>query len=112
MLPKGTTIYTLFPYGSKPGGFFADESTLAASKNSVSAYHDATQVGHSGNSRHFKFSARKKLRAFTLKEDLCVGQSYALANDQYGQGGGIQYYIGSKDRKKIKKGSLSELTNP
>ena len=111
MLPKGTIVYTLYPYGATPGGFFADESTLAESKKSVSAYHEATQVGHSGNSRHFKFSARQKVRAFKLKEDLCVGESYALANDQYGPGGGTQYYIGSKDRKKMKKGSLMDLTN-
>jgi RHS repeat-associated protein len=99
MLAKGTIIYTLSPYGDKPGGFFADEATLEESKKSVSAYHEATQVGHSGNSRHFKFGARQKVRAFKLKEDLCVAKSYALANDQYGPGGGTQYYIGSSDRK-------------
>lgn len=112
MLAKGTVIYTLHPYGDKPGGFFADESTLEESKKSVIAYHKATQVGHSGNSRHFKFGARQKVRAFKLKEDLCVAKSYAMANDQYGPGGGIQYYIGSNDRKRLKKGSLAELTNP
>lgn len=100
MLPKGTVIYTLYPYGPKPGGFFADESTLEESKKSISAYHEATQVGHAGNSRHFKFGARQKVRAFKLKEDLCVAKSYALTNDQYDPGGGTQYYIGSKDRKK------------
>jgi len=112
ILPKGTTIYTLYPYGTKPGGFFADESTLAASKQSVSAYHEATQVGHSGNSRLFEFGPRQKVRAFTLKEDLCVGKAYALANDQYGPGGGTQYYISVHDRKTLKKGSIMELTNP
>ena len=112
ILPKGTTIYTLAPYGLKPGGFFADESTLAASKKSVSAYHEATQVGHSGNSRLFEFGPRQKVRAFTLKEDLCVGKAYALANDQYGPGGGTQYYISVQDRKTLKKGSIMELTNP
>lgn len=112
MLPKCTTIFTLSPYGKKPGGFFADESTLADSKRSVTAYHEATQVGHSGNSRHFKLSARQEVRAFTLKEDLCVAVAHALANDQYGPGGGTQYYIGSNDRKRLKKGSLQELTEP
>jgi RHS repeat-associated protein len=56
ILPKGTTVYTLYPYGPKPGGFFADASTLAASKKSVNTYHDAAQVGHSGkDSELFKF---------------------------------------------------------
>lgn len=113
MLPKGTTIYTLAPYGKKPGGFFADEATLAASKKSVRAYHEATQVGHAGiDSDIFAFGARQKVRAFKLKEDLCVAKALALANDQYGPGGGTQYYIASKDRGSMKKGSITELTNP
>ena len=112
-LPKGTTIYTLYPYGPKPGGFFADESTLAESKKSVSAYHEATQVGHSGkNSRLFPFGPRQRVQAFTLKEDLCVGKAYALANDQYGPGGGTQYYITARDRMGMEKGPLMELTKP
>lgn len=113
ILPKGTTVYTLYPYGPKPGGFFADASTLAASKQSVSAYHEAVQVGHSGkNSRLFPFGPRQKVQAFTLKEDICVGKAYALANDQYGPGGGTQYYITAKDRMSMEKGPLMELTNP
>jgi RHS repeat-associated protein len=113
ILSKGTIIYTLHPYGPKgPGGFFADESTLAVSKKSVSAYHEATQVGHSGNSRHFMFPARQKVQAFTLTKDLCVGKAYALANDQYGSGGGLQYYINKKDRRSLTAGSLTPLTSP
>ncbi|WP_312484513.1 RHS repeat-associated core domain-containing protein [Massilia timonae] len=111
-LPKGTTVYTLYPYGTKPGGFFADESTLAASKGSIRAYHEATQVGHSGNSDNFKFGARQKVQAFTLKEDLCVGKAYALANNDYGAGGGTQYYITARDRMSMEKGPIMELTNP
>jgi hypothetical protein len=51
-------------------------------------------------------------QAFTLKEDLCVGKAYALANDDYGPGGGTQYYITKKDRKNMKKRSIIDLTNP
>ncbi|MEW6025081.1 MAG: RHS repeat-associated core domain-containing protein [Pseudomonadota bacterium] len=113
ILPKGTTVYTLYPYGPKPGGFFADASTLAASKSSVNTYHEATQVGHSGKiPRLFPFGPRQKVQAFTLKEDLCVGKAYALANDQYGPGGGTQYYVTAKDRKHMEKGPLMELTMP
>lgn len=115
ILPKGTTIYTLSPFGKPgalPGGFFADESTLTASKKSVNAYHEATQVGHSGNSRHFTFPARQKVQAFTLTKDLCVGKAYALANDQYGPGGGLQYFISKKDRRTLTAGPIIPLTNP
>jgi RHS repeat-associated protein len=116
ILPKGTTVYTLYPYGPKgalPGGFFADASTLAASKKSVSAYHEATQVGHSGkNPDLFPRGPRQQVQAFTLKEDLCVGKAQALANDQYGLGGGTQYYITKKDRRSMKKRSIIDLTSP
>jgi uncharacterized protein RhaS with RHS repeats len=110
ILPKGTTVYTLYPYGPKPGGFFADGSTLAASKKSVSTYHDATQVGHSGNSKLFPRGPRQQVQAFTLKEDRCVGKAYALANDQYGPGG-AQYYITAKDRMSMGKGLIMDLTS-
>lgn len=107
------TVYTLHPYGPKPGGFFADESTLATSKKSVNAYHEATQVGQSSkNSDFFKKDARDKVQAFTLKQNLCVAKAYALANDQYGPGGGIQYYITAKDRLSMEKGPVMELIRP
>ncbi|MCS0582997.1 RHS domain-containing protein [Massilia pinisoli] len=113
ILPKGTTVYTLYPYGTKPGGFFADASTLAASKKSVNAYHEATQVGHSGkNSKQFQYGPRQRVQAFTLKEDLCVGKAYAIANDQYGSGGGTQYYVATRDRMNMEKGPIMELTSP
>jgi len=114
MLPKGTTVYTLHPYGPRgPGGFFADEATLTKSKKSVNAYHEATQVGHSGKDPDlFPYGPRQRVQAFTLKEDLCVAKALALANDQYGPGGGTQYYITKKDRKNMKKRSIMELTSP
>jgi len=60
----------------------------------------------------FPFDPRQKVQAFTLKEDLCVGKAYALANDQYGPGGGTQYYITAKDRMSMERGPLMELTSP
>lgn len=114
MLPKGTPIYTLYPYGPKgPGGFFADEATLNNSKKSINAYHEATQVGHSGkNADLFPRPPRQQVQKFTLKEDICVGKALALANNQYGPGGGTQYYISAKDRKNLKERSIIELTSP
>ena len=83
------------------------------SKKSVNAYHEATQVGHSGKDPDlFPRDARYRVQKFTLKEDLCVAKAYALANDQYGPGGGTQYYITAKDRKRMKKRSIIYLTNP
>ncbi|WP_177207687.1 hypothetical protein [Massilia yuzhufengensis] len=36
--------------------------------------------------------------------------SASLVNDQYGPGGGTQYYITAKDRMSMEKGPLMELT--
>ena len=40
-----------------------------------------------------------------------VGKAYALANDQYGPGGGVQYYIPAKDRMSMTKGPIMDLTS-
>ncbi|MCC2963019.1 hypothetical protein LK540_21535 [Massilia sp. IC2-278] len=50
--------------------------------------------------------------AFTLTKDLCVGKAYALANDQYGPGGGLQYFISKNDRRTLTAGAMIPLTNP
>ena len=85
---------------------------LLLHRNSVNAYHEAVQVGHSGKDPDlFMFGPREKVQAFTLKEDLCVGKAFALANDQYGPGGGTQYYITAADRKRLKKRLIMALTN-
>lgn len=47
-----------------------------------------------------------------LKEDLYVGKAYALANYNYGLGGGTQYYITKKDRQNMKKRSIIDVASP
>lgn len=81
-------------------------------RKSVGAYHEATQVGHSRNSKLFPRSPGQQAQTFTRKEDLCVGKAYALANDQYGPGGGTQYYITAKDRISMERGPVMDLTIP
>jgi len=68
--------------------------------------------GHSGNSKLFLRGPREHVQAFTLKEDICVAKAYAIANDQYGPGGGTQFYITAKDRKRIEQGAITKLTIP
>jgi hypothetical protein len=72
----------------------------------------ATQVGHSGNSRHTTFAARTQVQAFKLTKDLRVGKASALANHQYGPGGGLQYFISKKDRRTLELGPTVALTSP
>ncbi len=108
VLRKGTTVYTLAPYGARPGGFFADASTLAASGGNSVQYHNLTQVGHAGVDPSMR-PARMKVQAFVVMEDICVAKSQALANPQFGPGGGTQYYVARADRLKLAPGPLLPL---
>jgi RHS repeat-associated protein len=108
VLRKGTQVYTLAPYGSRPGGFFADAGTLAASGGSSVRYHDLTQVGHSGVNPQMR-PPRMQVQSFTVMDDICVGKSRALANPQFGSGGGTQFYIARADRIKLAPGPMIPL---
>ncbi len=108
VLRKGTTVYTLAPYGARPGGFFADASTLAASGGNSVQYHSLTQMGHAGVDPSMR-PARMKVQAFVVMEDICVAKSQALANPQFGPGGGTQYFVARADRLKLAPGPLLPL---
>lgn len=77
------------------------------SKKAVGAYHEATQVGHAGNSKEFKFAARERIQEFTLKEDLCVAKSIR-DNLEYG---GLIYQTpdGKYDYTKAIKGTKDDV---
>ncbi|NHC05065.1 RHS repeat protein [Acinetobacter sp. 187] len=111
VLPKGTKLYTLAPYGDKPGGFFADQSTLEQANGSTIKYHDLVQVGHKGNAPdRFSRDPRTQVREFIVNQDICVARARALANEDYGDGGGIQYYITPSNRNALKKKNISGLS--
>lgn len=110
VLPKGTKLYTLAPYGNKPGGFFADQSTLEQANGSTIEYHGLVQVGHKGIAPdRFPRDPRIKVREFIVNQDICVARARALANTDYGDGGGLQYYITPSDRSALKKKNISGL---
>jgi RHS repeat-associated protein len=110
ILPKGTKVYALYPYGDAPGGFFAAKSTVIQAKGSATNYNNLVQVGHSGNSPDlFKRPQRNTLREFTLTKDTCVGMARALANTNYGSGSGIQYYFTKNERANLTAGKFINL---
>jgi len=43
------------------------------------------------------------VREFIVTKDICVGRAKALANTDYGTGGGTQYYITPSNRSALKK---------
>jgi hypothetical protein len=52
---------------------------------------------------------RTEVQAFVATEDICVGESKALANSHLGAGGGTQYYVTIADRIKLAPGPTVPL---
>ena len=46
-------------------------------------------------------SLRDRVRAFRVTENICAARGKALANPQFGRGGGIQYYLSPADAAKL-----------
>lgn len=96
VLKKGTILYSLYPYGPKPGNYYSDRMTLISANGSALAYNNLTQISHSGNTPGAR-PMRDQVQAFKLSEDICAGTGKALANTLLGAGGGNQYFIDNSD---------------
>ena len=105
VLKKGAVIYSLFP-GSPPG-FAVPIGTLNQHRGNPTSYHEALQV-QSKNLPQGR-SMRTQVRAYRVTEDICVGRGRAKANDQFGGGGGIQYYIPSKVQSTLTPGKILNI---
>ena len=101
VLKKGTILYSLYPYGPKPGNYYSDRMTLISANGSALAYNNLTQISHSGNTPGAR-PMRDQVQAFKLSEDICAGTGKALANTLLGAGGGNQYFIDDSDISKLK----------
>ena len=105
VLKKGAVIYSLFP-GSPPG-FAVPIGTLNQHRGNPTSYHEALQV-QSKNLPPGR-SMRTEVRAYRVTEDICVGRGRAKANDQFGAGGGMQYYIPSKAQGTLTPGKVISI---
>ncbi|ATD59989.1 MAG: RHS repeat-associated core domain-containing protein [Janthinobacterium svalbardensis] len=101
VLKKGTILYSLYPYGPKPGNYYSDRITLISANGSALTYNNLTQISHSGNTPGAR-PMRDQVQAFKLSEDICAGTGKALANTLLGAGGGNQYFIDDSDISKLK----------
>jgi RHS repeat-associated protein len=108
VLKKGTVLYTLHPYGPKPGNYFAGSAAVLQGAT-ARGYNDTVQVSHAENTPGAR-PMRREVQAFVLKEDLCVAKGQALANPHLGDGGGTQYFIDSADKSKLVGGPVIKFS--
>ncbi|WAC70935.1 DUF4150 domain-containing protein [Roseateles sp. SL47] len=109
VLKKGTILYSLHPGGAP--GFAVQNHTLLKAKGNVSDYYDLVQVSQdpgkdaAGNPR----TLRQGVRAYRVNEDICVARGKALANPQFGPGGGTQYYVSPTDVGRLSPGKIRPI---
>ncbi len=108
VLKKGTVIYTLHPYGPKPGNYFANGASVVASGGNARRYNDLMQVAHLDNVVDQR-PMRRELQAFILTKDLCVAKGFSLANPHLGAGGGTQMFIDNADKASLMPSKVMKL---
>jgi hypothetical protein len=98
---EGTLFYSLTP-GSSPG-FAVSYPTLEKAGGSLTSYYALVQVttDPGKDAAGLPRSLRDKVRAFRVRENICVARGKALANPQFGRGGGTQYYFSPSDATKL-----------
>lgn len=109
VVDKGTLFYALYPSG-KPG-FVASAATVRAAGGDVAAYYRLVQVSTdpgvdaAGRPRQL----RTQVRTYEVTAPLCVAIGLALANPQFGQGGGTQLYVVDADADKLQPGEVAPI---
>lgn len=98
---QGTLFYSLTP-GSSPG-FAVTYPTLEKAGGSLAAYYALVQVttDPGKDAAGLPRSLRDRVRAFRVTENICAARGKALANPQFGRGGGIQYYLSPDDAGRL-----------
>lgn len=98
---EGTLFYSLTP-GSPPG-FAVSYPTLEKAGGSLTTYYELVQVttDPGKDAAGLPRSLRDKVRVFRVTEHICAARGKALANPQFGRGGGTQYYLSPADAAKL-----------
>jgi hypothetical protein len=94
-IPKGTIIYNALPGGENLGNFYA---IINDNINTVQLYRNRLQVMLPDATKGF--TERTIIGVYIVDKDIDVAVSKALANSQYGQGGGWQLYLETNDAKR------------
>ena len=109
MIREGTLFYSLTP-GSSPG-FAVSYPTLEKAGGSLMNYYELVQVttDPGKDAAGLPRSLRDKLRVFRVTQNICAARGKALANPQFGRGGGTQYYLSPSDAAKISAGGIRPI---
>jgi hypothetical protein len=107
---EGMVFYSLTP--GNPPRFAVTEETLRDAAGSWKKYYELVQVttdpGVDTDGKPRKL--REAVQAYHLTEHLCVARGTALANKDFGSGGGTQYYISPADSGKLRPGKIAPIT--
>jgi RHS repeat-associated protein len=101
-LKARTILYSLSP--GAPPGFAVTNHTLLKANGDIVKYHDLTQVTPGVDASGHPRQMRKLVQAFRVNEDICVAESVAKNNPQFGKGGATQYYVSPSDIGKLTPG--------
>lgn len=109
VIREGTLFYSLTP-GSSPG-FAVSYPTLEKAGGSLINYYELVQVttDPGKDAAGLPRSLRDKLRVFRVTQNICAARGKALANPQFGRGGGTQYYLSPSDAAKISAGGIRPI---
>ncbi|CZW48827.1 RhsB [Enterobacter hormaechei] len=103
-LKKGTILYALYPNGDTPPSYAVTYPTVRQNKGNAIGYHEALQVKIDPHR-----TLRTQVRAYYVSEDIDVAYGRALANNIYGRGGGMQFFIPEEFRNLLIPGKVISI---
>ncbi|WBR99899.1 hypothetical protein OU994_16370 [Pseudoduganella sp. SL102] len=110
VLAPGTVLYSLTP--GAPPRFAVAEQTLRDAAGQWDRYYALVQVttdpGKDADGK--PRTLRELVRTFHVTDHVCAARGIAVANKQFGAGGGTQYYISPADGAKLRPGENLPIT--
>ncbi|SEL30634.1 RHS repeat-associated core domain-containing protein [Kosakonia sacchari] len=103
-LKKGTILYALYPNGDQLPAYTVTHPTVRQYRGNPIGYHEALQVKLNPD-----FPTRTQVKAYYVSEDIYVARGRASANSQWGDGGGLQFYIPEEVRSKLIPGKVINI---
>ncbi|KEA50859.1 type IV secretion protein Rhs [Mangrovibacter sp. MFB070] len=103
-LKKGTILYALHPNGNQQPAYTVTYPTIRQFKGDPIGYHQALQIKLDP-----RWPVRTQARAYYVSEDINVAYGRAGANEIYGKGGGLQFFIPEELRHLLIPGKVIDI---
>lgn len=103
-LKKGTILYALHPNGNQQPAYTVTYPTIRQYKGDPIGYHQALQIKLDP-----RWPVRTQARAYYVSEDINVAYGRAGANEIYGKGGGLQFFIPEEVRHLLIPGKVIDI---